>query len=104
MRRLFLHYLGATPVAVAQTRRLHFAKKLIDETALPMTQIAFAAGFGSIRRFNATFQALYGRSPSELRRIGPQAGEAGAPNEYRFRLAFRPPYDWQALLAFLRAE
>jgi AraC family transcriptional regulator of adaptative response / DNA-3-methyladenine glycosylase II len=101
MRRLFLHYLGATPVAVAQTRRLHFAKKLIDETALPMTQVAFAAGFSSIRRFNATFQALYGRSPRELRRIGPQAGGAGAPNEYRFRLAFRPPYDWQALLAFL---
>ncbi len=101
MRRLFLHHLGATPVAVAQTRRLHFAKKLIDETALPITQVAFAAGFGSIRRFNATFQALYGRSPRELRRIGPQAREAGAPHEYRFRLAFRPPHDWQALLAFL---
>ena len=101
LRRLFLQYLGATPVAVAQTRRLHFAKKLIDETALPMTEVAFAAGFGSIRRFNAAFQALYGRAPSELRRIGPQTVDAATPNEYRFRLAFRPPYDWRALLVFL---
>ena len=53
LRRLFLRYLGATPVAVAQTRRVHFAKKLIDETSLPMAQVAMAAGFGSIRRFNA---------------------------------------------------
>src|SRR6266404_9848636 len=53
LRRLFVQHLGATPSAVAQTRRLHFAKKLIDETNLPMTQIAFAAGFGSVRRFNA---------------------------------------------------
>ena len=59
-----LRYLGATPVAVAQTRRVHFAKKLIDETDLSMTQIAMAAGFGSIRRFNATFQNLYARAPA----------------------------------------
>src|ERR1700728_550781 len=58
---------GATPVAVAQTRRVHFAKKLIDETSLPMTQVAMASGFGSVRRFNATFQKLYGRSPRALR-------------------------------------
>jgi AraC family transcriptional regulator of adaptative response / DNA-3-methyladenine glycosylase II len=101
LRRLFLRHLGATPVAVAQTRRLHFAKKLIDETALPMVQVAFSAGFGSIRRFNATFQSLYRRSPRELRRLGPKAVEERAPNEYRFRLAFRPPYEWEALIAFL---
>src|SRR5579871_3494605 len=53
LRRLFLKYLGATPVAVAQTRRVHFAKKLIDETDLSMTEIAMASGFGSVRRFNA---------------------------------------------------
>src|SRR2546428_201795 len=55
LRRLFLRPLGATPMAVANTRRLHFAKKLIDETNLPMGQIALAAGFGSVRRFNAAF-------------------------------------------------
>jgi len=101
MRRLFLRHLGAAPIAVAQTRRLHFAKKLIDETGLPMTRIAFAAGFRSIRRFNATFRLLYNRSPRELRRLGPRAEDAGTPDEYRFRLSYRPPYDWQALVAFL---
>lgn len=104
LRRLFLKHLGATPVAVAQTRRLHFAKKLIDETTLPLAQVAFAAGFGSVRRFNATFQALYRRSPSELRRIGVQAKEPVARNEYRFRLAFRPPYDWASLIGWLGAR
>src|SRR5215472_16587646 len=68
LRRLFLKYLGATSVAVAQTRRVHFAKKLIDETGLSMTQIAMSAGFGSVRRFNATFHNLYGRTPRDLRK------------------------------------
>ena len=58
LRRLFLRHLGASPRAVAQTRRLHFAKKLIDETALSMTQIAIAAGFGSVRRFNAAVREV----------------------------------------------
>src|SRR5262249_29750990 len=53
LRRLFIKHLGATPSTVAQTRRLHFAKKLIDETSLPMSQVAIAAGFGCVRRFNA---------------------------------------------------
>src|SRR5579884_658031 len=99
LRRLFLRYLGATPVAVARTRRVHFAKKLIDETNLPMTQIALAAGFGSIRRFNATLGELYGRAPRELRKSNPQ--NAHEPGVYKFRLAYRPPYDWHSLLGFL---
>jgi AraC family transcriptional regulator of adaptative response / DNA-3-methyladenine glycosylase II len=111
LRRLFLRYLGATPVAVAQTRRVHFAKKLIDETDLPLTQIAMAAGFGSIRRFNATFQNLYERAPSELRktRMGaPKTGANGhnghASGDYTFRIAYRPPYDWKSILDFLAAR
>ncbi len=101
LRRLFLEHLGATPVAVAQTRRIHFAKKLIDETALPFTEVALAAGFGSVRRFNATFQKLYKRTPSDLRRL---AGKSAVndPGDYRFRLRFRPPYDWERVLGFLR--
>src|SRR5579883_3051417 len=99
LRRLFVRYLGATPVAVARTRRVHFAKKLIDDTNLPMTQIAMAAGFGSIRRFNATFQELYGRAPRELRKA--KAQNAHEPGVYEFRLAYRPPYDWDSLLGFL---
>ena len=101
LRRLFLKYLGATPVAVAQTRRVHFAKKLIDETNLSMTQVAMAAGFGSIRRFNATFQNLYGRTPRELRKASARTSNGHEPGSYTFRLGYRPPYDWNSIIAFL---
>ena len=101
LRRLFLRHLGATPIAVARTRRLHFAKKLIDETNLPMAQIALAAGFGSVRRFNAAFRQTYKRTPSQLRRFASLASSQPA-NEYLFRLHFRPPFHWQALLEFLK--
>jgi AraC family transcriptional regulator, regulatory protein of adaptative response / DNA-3-methyladenine glycosylase II len=105
LRRLFLRYLGATPVAVAQTRRVHFAKKLIDESLLGMTQVAHASGFGSVRRFNATFQGLYGRTPSELRRLSRAAKRAATePDHYRFRLDYRPPLHWRALLEFLASR
>ena len=68
LRRLFHQHLGASPLAVAQTRRVLLARQLIDETDLPMTEVALAAGFGSLRRFNDTFRHLYGRPPSALRR------------------------------------
>jgi AraC family transcriptional regulator of adaptative response / DNA-3-methyladenine glycosylase II len=103
LRRLFLRHLGATPSAVAQTRRLHFAKKLIDETTLPMTQIAFAAGFGSVRRFNAAIRNVYHRTPTEIRRLAQKM--PGQPqDEYVFRLSFRPPYEWERMLEFLAAQ
>lgn len=101
LRRMFLQHLGATPVAVAQTRRVHFAKKLIDETELPLTQVAMASGFGSIRRFNATFQKLYGRSPSDLRRATARERTANQPGVYTFRLGYRPPYNWASIIGFL---
>src|SRR5450432_791844 len=69
LRRLFLRHLGATPIAVAHTRRLHFAKKLIDETRLPMGDIALAAGFGCVRRFNAAIQKTYKRTPTQIRKL-----------------------------------
>ncbi len=100
LRRLFLRHLGATPSAVVRTRRLHFAKKLIDETSLPMNQVASASGFGSVRRFNAAIQKTYHRTPSQIRRLARQT-EAPQQNQYLFRLGFRPPYDWSAMLAFL---
>ena len=101
LRRLFLRRLGATPVAVAQTRRVHFAKKLIDETDLPMAQVAMAAGFGSIRRFNATFQKLYARAPGDLRRNSGRECNGRQAGHYTFRLGYRPPYDWDSLMDFL---
>ena len=103
LRRLFLRHLGATPSAVAQTRRLHFAKKLIDETTLPMTQIAFAAGFGSVRRFNAAFRNVYHRTPTQIRSLALKMSRQPE-NQYLFHLSFRPPYDWKRLLEFLAAR
>ncbi|MGH7947364.1 MAG: AlkA N-terminal domain-containing protein, partial [Opitutaceae bacterium] len=95
-----MQHLGASPSAVAQTRRLHFAKKLIDETTLPMKQVALAAGFGSVRRFNATIRTVYGRTPTHIRRLVPRP-QAEPENEYVFRLRFRSPYDWDGMLGFL---
>jgi AraC family transcriptional regulator, regulatory protein of adaptative response / methylated-DNA-[protein]-cysteine methyltransferase len=68
--RLFLRHAGATPMEVAATRRIQAAKRLIDSTRQPLGEIAFAAGFGSVRRFNDAFRATYGRPPSSLRRRG----------------------------------
>ena len=102
LRRLFRQHLGASPIAVAQTRRVLLAKHLIDQTRLPMAQVALAAGFGSIRRFNETFQRLYGRPPSTLRRGG--AGEMVRTGDVSILLPYRPPYDWPAMLAFLGAR
>jgi AraC family transcriptional regulator of adaptative response / DNA-3-methyladenine glycosylase II len=90
-------------MAVAQTRRLHFAKKLIDETSLPMSQIAIASGFGCVRRFNAGIQKVYHRTPTQIRRLARQT-EIQPGNQYRFRLHFRPPYHWKGMLAFLAAR
>jgi AraC family transcriptional regulator of adaptative response / DNA-3-methyladenine glycosylase II len=103
LHRLFVAHVGAPPLAVAQTRRLHFAKRLIDETDLSMTEIAFASGFGSLRRFNHTFRKTYDRAPSALRRLR-RPDAAPARGEIGLRLAFRPPYDLDHLLAFLAAR
>src|SRR4030095_4524284 len=100
LRRLFVRHLGASPAAVMKTRRLHFAKKLIDETNLPMSEIAEASGFGSVRRFNAAFRSTYKRTPSQLRSRS-QTSSHKSENEDLFRLWFRPPFHWNALLEFL---
>ncbi|HEX8816361.1 MAG TPA: AlkA N-terminal domain-containing protein [Terriglobales bacterium] len=103
LRRLFLQHLGATPTAVAQTRRLQFAKKMIDETALPMKELALASGFGCVRRFNAAIRKAYHRTPTQIRHLARR--DAGRlEDQYEFHLRFRPPYDWQGTLAFLAAR
>jgi AraC family transcriptional regulator of adaptative response / DNA-3-methyladenine glycosylase II len=101
MRRLFRQHLGASPIGVAQTRRILLAKQLIHETHLPMTEIAFASGFGSIRRFNETFLALFGRPPGELRRLGGPEVAVADHGEFSLLLRYKPPYDWPAMLGFL---
>ena len=102
LRRLFRQHLGASPIAVAQTRRVLLAQQLIHETRLPMAEIAFAAGFGSIRRFNETFHALYNRPPRELRRERRPEVSAGPQGEIDLLLRYQPPYDGPAMLSFLR--
>jgi AraC family transcriptional regulator of adaptative response / DNA-3-methyladenine glycosylase II len=102
LRRLFRQHLGAAPITVAQTRRVLLAKQLIQETRLPMAEVAMAAGFGSVRRFNETFQALFGRPPGELRRLAGEAPAAAA--GVTVRLPYKPPYDWAAMIGFLTAR
>jgi AraC family transcriptional regulator of adaptative response / DNA-3-methyladenine glycosylase II len=102
LRRLFRQHLGAAPITVAQTRRVLLAKQLIQETRLPMAEVALASGFGSVRRFNETFQQLFGRPPGELRRLTGEASAAAA--GVTVKLPYRAPYDWAAIIGFLTAR
>jgi AraC family transcriptional regulator, regulatory protein of adaptative response / DNA-3-methyladenine glycosylase II len=102
--RLFLQHVGASPIAVAQTRRLHFAKRLLDETNLPITEIALAAGFGSVRRFNDVFQQTYQRAPREMRSRRRDGVAASESNDVALKLAYRPPYDWEQVRGFFAAR
>ena len=101
LRRLFTKHLGASPLAVAHTQRLHFAKRLIDETSLSMSHISSAAGYGSIRRFNDTFKKTYGRAPRELRKLGDESEASGNKASLSVRLPYRKPFSWPAMLEFL---
>jgi AraC family transcriptional regulator of adaptative response / DNA-3-methyladenine glycosylase II len=101
LRRAVRKELGVSPVELAQTNRLLLAKRLIAETQLSLTQVAFAAGFDSVRRFNALFRSHYRLTPTALRRAAPQAAGSDC---LRLMLAFRPPFDWHALLRFLAAR
>jgi AraC family transcriptional regulator of adaptative response / DNA-3-methyladenine glycosylase II len=103
LHRLLMQHVGASPVTLAQTRRLHFAKRLLDETSLPINGIALAAGFGSVRRFNDAFRKTYKRAPRELRN-GHAARVDSAHGEIKLRLAYRPPYDWIRLYSFFSAR
>lgn len=101
LRRAVRQELGVSPVELAQTNRLLLAKRLIAETHLPMVQVAFAAGFESVRRFNALFRSHYRLTPSMLRRA---PSKAVAKESLRLVLAYRPPLDWEAMLRFLAAR
>jgi AraC family transcriptional regulator of adaptative response / DNA-3-methyladenine glycosylase II len=99
LRRIFETQYGVSPIEFAQTQRLLLAKRLLTDTALPVTEIAHASGFASVRRFNALFRSRYRMAPGRLR----ARADAGAlPATLTFELAFRPPYDWGAMLDFLR--
>ncbi len=101
LRRAFGAEFGVSPVQFAQTQRLLLAKRLLTDTALPVAEVAFASGFGSVRRFNALFRQRYRLQPGQLRR---QVAASAAADVLEFELSFRPPYDWAAASAFLGAR
>jgi AraC family transcriptional regulator of adaptative response / DNA-3-methyladenine glycosylase II len=95
LRRVTESELGVSPIELAQTQRLLLAKRLLRETSLSLTDIAFASGFGSVRRFNALFKSRYGLSPRGIR------GSQPKPEGLRVQLEFRPPFAWEHMLAYL---
>ena len=101
LRRVFQTEFGVSPVAFVQTQRLLLAKRLLTDTALPVTEIAFASGFVSVRRFNALFKERYRLSPKGIRK---EVRPSALPDALTFELGFRPPYDWKGLAAFLGAR
>ncbi|MEQ8982992.1 MAG: AlkA N-terminal domain-containing protein, partial [Deltaproteobacteria bacterium] len=98
LRRATNEALGVTPVELAQTRRLALAKQLLQDTSMSLADVAFAAGFSSVRRFNASFAERFAMPPSEVRRRAPRG------TDETLRLDFRPPLAWGALLDFLRVR
>jgi AraC family transcriptional regulator of adaptative response / DNA-3-methyladenine glycosylase II len=104
IRRIVQKELGVPPIQLLLTRRLLLAKQLLTETRLPVTEIAFASGFASLRRFNDAFGRRYGMAPTRLRK----AAVAGAPivstDTSTLQMCYRPPYDWTGMLAFLKAR
>ena len=99
LRRVTEAELGVSPIELAQTQRLLLAKRLLSETSLDLTDIAFASGFGSLRRFNALFKSRYGLNP----RAADVAAARGIDADgLRCQLDFRPPLAWESLLAYLR--
>jgi AraC family transcriptional regulator of adaptative response / DNA-3-methyladenine glycosylase II len=102
LTRLFMQHLGAPPHLLARTRRVQLAKQLLDETQLAVTEIAFAAGFSSVRRFNAAFKDTYGHPPSQVKRTG--HGRSLNGRTVILQLAYRPPFHWSRLAALLAAE
>jgi AraC family transcriptional regulator of adaptative response / DNA-3-methyladenine glycosylase II len=98
LRRIFETEFGVSPIEYAQTQRLLLAKRLLTDTGLPVTEIAGASGFASVRRFNALFKARYRMAPGRLREA---SGPGTLPAALTFELSYRPPYDWESMLSFL---
>ena len=115
VRRLVTAELGAGPLAIARAQRAQTARILTETTALPLSEIAFAAGFASIRQFNATIREVFAVTPTELRQargrvrqtrrlLPPPSADAGAPGLIRLRLAYRAPIDGERMLGYLGAR
>ena len=103
LHRLLLGELGAGPLAIARAQRAQAARTLIETTDLPFTDVAFAAGFESIRQFNDTVREVFALTPTELRKRGRRQGEV-VEGALTLRLPYRPPFDWPTLFAWLRVR
>ena len=104
IRRIVRGELGVPPIQLLLTRRLLLAKQLLTETALPMTEVAFASGFASVRRFNDAFATRYRMTPSRLRTKAIDGAAIAEDQTSTLKLAYRPPFDWTSILAFLAAR
>jgi AraC family transcriptional regulator of adaptative response / DNA-3-methyladenine glycosylase II len=102
LRRLFIQHLGVPPIKIASTHRVHFARNLIEQTDMPMVEIALNAGFSSLRQFNHAMRTIAGQSPTRLRRLRDNAAPASRRGEFVMRLLYRPPFNWPAFIRFLK--
>jgi AraC family transcriptional regulator of adaptative response / DNA-3-methyladenine glycosylase II len=100
LRRMFTGHLGVTPDQLARSRRAHFARRLLDDTDLTVTDVAFASGFASLRQFNRQMREVFRASPRELRVRRHRADRLAADGGLTMRLPFQPPFDWDAMVAF----
>jgi AraC family transcriptional regulator, regulatory protein of adaptative response / DNA-3-methyladenine glycosylase II len=104
LRRLFLDHLGVTPDGLARSARVHFARRLLDDTDLTVTEVAFAAGFGSLRQFNRACQDIFRDSPRALRARRRKTDRLVADGGLLLRLGFLGPLDWEAMLGYFAAH
>src|SRR5439155_3587242 len=104
LRRLFAAELGVTPDGLARSARMHFARRLLDDTDLTVTEIAFAAGFGSLRQFNRVCREIFRESPRALRARRRAHDRLAADGGLCLRLPFQGPLDWEVLAAYFAAR
>jgi len=105
IRRMVQKELGVSPIELVQTRRLLLAKQLLTETTLPITQVAFASGFSSLRRFNDAFNGRYRMPPTRFRKVAAsEVASAVTPETFTLQLTYRPPFDWPGMLRFMSAR
>jgi AraC family transcriptional regulator of adaptative response / DNA-3-methyladenine glycosylase II len=103
IRRIVQRELGVSPMELLQTRRLLLAKQLLTETALPISEVAYASGYSSLRRFNDAFGTRYRMPPTRFRKTASESSLV-AGDTFTLQLSYRPPFDWTSLLDFLRAR
>lgn len=104
LRRMFTEELGVTPIQYLQSIRLLRAKQLLGDTNMPITQIAFASGFKSLRRFNETFKDRYNLTPSAIRKRTTNEGEKVEPKVLQLKCGFRTPYDWDHIVSYFNGR